>query len=233
LVAGFAQLSNGRGRGAVTSRQLDNGARSRRVREGVAMKRLMWLVAIAAMTGAAAPPKPTLGERKYQSIFPVNTPKSVLEPLQAEAGVWDADVELYVGDPAKQPIRKKGVQVNRLVSGGHAIINDFRYTDGSYEGTGLWGWDAYHNRYSGSWIDSDTHLVRQDVGYYEPATRTFRWEADTLQTDGTTTRLRIVQTFMGDRRRFQIDVMEAPSGVFRKLIVMTFIRRAGGSAGGR
>jgi hypothetical protein len=186
-------------------------------------------LALLAAPAVAADGKPPMseGQRKYNSIFPVNTPASVIEPLKAEAGVWDAEVELYVGDPARQPIRKTGVQTNRLVSGGHAMLNDFRYADGSYQGTGLWGWDAYHNRYSGTWIDGDTHLVRQDIGYYDPATRTFRWEADTLQPDGVTTRLRIVQTFDGDRRRFQLDVMDAATGRFRKLIVMNFTRRAG------
>lgn len=184
----------------------------------------------AAEAASAAPAKPSLttGQRKYNSIFPVNTPKSVLDPLRAEEGVWDADVELYVGPSEKQPIRKTGVQTNRLVSRGNAIINNFRYTDGSYEGTGMWGWDAYHNRYSGSWIDGDTHLVRQDIGYYDPDTRTFRWEADTIQPDGVTTRMRIVQRFMGDRRRFQIDVMDAKTGDYHRLIVMNFTKRAEG-----
>ena len=179
----------------------------------------------SAVAPVPTPPKLTLGQRKYQSIFPVNTPDEVLEPLKAEEGVWDADVELYVGDIAKQPLRKKGVQTNRLVSKGNAMLNEFRYADGSYEGTGLWGWDAYHNRYTGTWIDSDTHLVRQDVGYYDPDTKTFRWEADTMQPDGVTTRMRIMQQFKGDVRTFQIDVMDAKTGEFKKLIFMTFTRR--------
>lgn len=177
---------------------------------------------------APAPRELTQGQRKYNSVFPVNTPKTVLEPLKAEEGVWDAEVELYVGDPAKQPIRKIGVQTNRLMSQGHAMLNEMRYADGSYVGTGLWGWDGYNNRYTGTWIDSSTHLVRQDVGYYDPDTKTFRWEADTLQTDGVTTRMRIVQVFKGDVRTFQIDVMDARTGVYRKLIFMTFTRRKAG-----
>ena len=197
------------------------------------MRKAILIAALLAASGAniamaqqpPAKPAPTAGQRKYNSIFPVNTPKSVLDPLKAEEGVWDADVELYVGPPEKQPIRKKGVQTNRLVSRGHAIINDFRYSDGSYEGTGMWGWDAYHNRYSGSWIDSDTHLVRQDIGYYDPDTRTFRWEADTLQPDGVTTRMRITQRFMDDKRSFQIDLMDAKTGDYKKLIFMTFTKR--------
>ncbi|WP_182911905.1 DUF1579 family protein [Sphingomonas cavernae] len=173
-----------------------------------------------------APPKLSAGQRKYQSIFPVNVPDEVLEPLKAEEGVWDADVELYVGDIAKQPIRKKGVQTNRLASKGNAMLNAFRYDDGSYEGTGMWGWDAYTNRYTGVWIDSDTHLVRHDIGYYDLQSRIFRWEADTMQPDGVTTRMRIVQQFKGDVRTFQIDVMDAKTGLFKKLIYMTFTRRA-------
>ena len=89
----------------------------------------------------------------------------------------------------------------------------------------MWGWNALENRYTGTWIDSDTHLVRHDVGYYDPATSTFRWEADTIQPDGVTTRMRIIQKFMGATRTFQIDLMDAASGDFKKLIFMTFRRR--------
>ena len=82
---------------------------------------------IALLIGAAAavatPAKPDAGKVKYNSIFPVNVPESVLEPIRGEMGVWDADVELYVGDPAKQPIRKKGVQTNRLVSKDRHMLN--------------------------------------------------------------------------------------------------------------
>ena len=174
---------------------------------------------------APAPPKLTQGQRKYNSIFPVNTPDSVLDPLKAEEGVWDGDVELYVGDPAKQPIRKKAVQTNRLVSKGRYMLNEMKYTDGTYEGTGMWGWDAYHNRYTGIWMDGDHYLVRHDIGYYNPDTKTFRWEADTMQPDGVTTRMRMTQVFMGDKRTFQIDVMDAKTGDYKKLIFMTFTKR--------
>lgn len=162
---------------------------------------------------------------KYNSIFPVNTPDVVLDPLREEEGIWDADVELYVGDINRQPIRKTGVQVNRFVSKGRYMLNEFRYTDGSYEGTGLWGWNAQDNRYTGIWMDGDHYLVRNDVGYYDPASKTMRWEADTLQPDGITTRLRIKQHFSGATRIFQMDRMDAETGVFTKLIVMKFTKR--------
>jgi len=178
-----------------------------------------------AANAAPAPPKLSQGQRKYNSIFPVNTPESVLDPLKEEVGVWDADVELYVGDPAKQPIRKKGVQTNHLVSKGRYIINEMKYVDGTYEGTGMWGWDAYHNRYTGVWMDGDHYLVRHDIGYYYPETKTFVWESDTLQEDGVTTRMRITQHFMGDKRTFQMDKMDAKTGEFKKLIFMTFTKR--------
>ncbi|QPQ56026.1 DUF1579 family protein [Allosphingosinicella flava] len=176
---------------------------------------------------AAAPVKPKInqGQIKYNSIFPVNTPDSVLEPMLAEVGTWDADIELYVGDPANQPIRKKGVQTNRMVSSGRYMLNEMKYLDGTYEGTGLWGWDAFTNRYTGVWMDGSHYLVRHDIGYYNPDNHTFRWESDTMQPDGVTTRFRITQQFMGDKRTFQMDTMDAKTGEFRKLIFMTFTKR--------
>jgi hypothetical protein len=182
-------------------------------------------IAAAAPATAAPPPKPDAGKTKYNSIFPVNTADTVMEPIRAEVGTWDADVELYVGDPAKQPIRKTAVQTNRLVSKGRHMLNEFRYTDGSYEGTGMWGWDAYHNRYTGIWMDGDHHLIRNDIGYYDAAKKTLRWEADTLQPDGVTTRMRMTEIFAGATRTFQMDVMDAKTGEYKKLIFMTFRKR--------
>jgi hypothetical protein len=187
------------------------------------------LVAGAASTPSASKPtaaKPDAGKVKYNSIFPTNIPDSTLEPIRGEIGVWDADVELYVGDPAKQPIRKTAVQTNRLVSNGRHMLNEFRYADGSYEGTGMWGWDAYHNRYTGIWMDGDHHLIRHDTGYYDSATKTLRWEADTLQPNGVTTRMRLTEIFAGPTRTFQMDVMDAKTGEYKKLIFMRFRKRA-------
>ena len=185
------------------------------------MKLTMLLLAAAANAGGQ-----DAGTARYRAIFPSAAPAWALDPLKAEEGVWDADVELHVGKPGAPPIRKAGVQTNRRVSGGHAMLNEFRYSDGSYAGTGLWGWDADRRRYTGSWIDSETQLVRHDSGWYDPGSRTMRWDADTLQPDGATTRMRIVQQFEGDRRTFQIDVMDAATGAWRKLIVMTFRKRS-------
>ena len=184
---------------------------------------------LALVAATATPAKPDAGKAKYNSIFPVNVADSVLDPMRGEVGVWDADVELYVGDVEKQPIRKTGTQTNRLVSKGRHILNEFRYTDGSYEGTGMWGWDAYHQRYTGIWMDGDHHLIRHDTGYYDAASKTMRWEADTLQPNGVTTRMRLTEVFAGATRTFQMDIMDAATGEYRKLIFMTFRRRANAS----
>ena len=89
----------------------------------------------------------------------------------------------------------------------------------------MWGWDAYDNRYTGIWMDGDHHLIRHDIGYYDPAKKTMRWEADTLQPDGVATRMRMTEVFNGPIRTFQMDIMDAPGGEYRKLIFMTFRKR--------
>jgi hypothetical protein len=48
-----------------------------------------------------------IGAFRYRSIFPTNTAASLLDPLKAEEGMWDVDVELYFGSAEKQPIRKQ------------------------------------------------------------------------------------------------------------------------------
>jgi len=52
-----------------------------------------------------------------------------------------------------------------------------------------------------------------------------RWEADTIQPDGVTTRMRITEIFEGPTRTFEMDVMDAKTSEYKKLIFMTFRKR--------
>ena len=154
--------------------------------------------------------------------------KPGLEVMAMEAGVWDADITFPSNDPAKPDTKAKGVQVNRLRSGGMWIINEFSVDGTPYEGTGVWGYDRSTGRYSGIWVDNNDQTIRLDDGRWDPATQTMIWSANTADPQGRYTRMLFTEKFEGNIRRFDMVALTRKGEV--PLVRMIFTKRAEGAA---
>ena len=151
-----------------------------------------------------------------------------LEPMAMEAGIWDADITFPSNDPAKPDGKAKGVQVNRLRSGGLWIINEFAVDGTPYEGTGVWGYDRSTGRYSGIWVDNNDQTIRLDDGRWDPATQTMIWSANSADPQGRYTRLLFTEKFEGNVRRFDMVALTRKGEV--PLVRMLFTKRAESAA---
>jgi hypothetical protein len=154
-----------------------------------------------------------------------------LEPMAMEAGVWDADLTFPSNDPAKPDSKAKGVQVNRLRSGGMWIINEFSVDGTPYEGTGVWGFDRSTGRYSGIWVDNNDQTIRFDDGRWDPATQTMTWTANSADPQGRYTRFLVTEKFQGNVRRFDSVALTRKGEV--PLVRILFTKRAEAAAAKR
>ena len=173
-------------------------------------------LAAAALMPAAAPAQ----QPAPAAAAPKEDPMAV---LAMEAGTWDADITFPNAEPGKQ--KAKGVQVNRLRSGGMWIINEFSVDGTPYEGTGIWGYDRASGRYSGIWTDNNDQKIRLDDGRWDPAARTMTWSADVAQPDGRHARYLFTEEFKGDTRLFNMVALTRKGEV--PLVSMVFTRRKG------
>lgn len=154
--------------------------------------------------------------------------KPGLEVMAMEAGIWDADIIFPSNDPAKPDTKAKGVQVNRLRSGGMWIVNEFSVDGTPYEGTGVWGYDRSTGRYSGIWVDNNDQTIRSDDGRWDPATQTMIWSANSADPQGRYSRYLFTEKFEGNVRRFDMVALTRKGEV--PLMRMVFTRRADAAA---
>ena len=143
--------------------------------------------------------------------------------LAMEAGTWDADITFPSNEAGKPDSKAKGVQVNRLRSGGMWIINEFSVEGTPYEGTGIWGFDRTKGRFSGVWVDNNDQQIRADDGRWDAATQTMTWSANMVQPGGAWMRLLFTEKFEGATRRFDMVALTRKGEV--PLVRMVFTRR--------
>jgi hypothetical protein len=184
------------------------------------MSRISIAVA-AAVSGALLAPAAAPAQQPPASSPAAVDPKAV---LGMEAGVWDADITFPATEPGQAPRKAKGVQTNRLRSGGMWIVNELSVEGTPYEGTGVWGYDRVTGRYSGIWVDNNDQQFRTDDGRWDPATQTMTWTADMPQPDGRHMRLLFTEKFEGKVRRFDMVALTRKGEV--PLVSMVFTRRS-------
>lgn len=181
-------------------------------------------IPVAIMIGAAmatfAVPVSAQSNVQMLAVTPL-TAESTKEILAMEAGTWDADITFPSAEPDKR--KAKGVQVNRLRSGGMWIINEFHVDGTPYEGTGIWGFDRTKGRLGGIWVDNNDAQIRMDDGRWDATTKTITWSANMPQPDGTWMRLLFTEKFEGDVRRFDSVALTRKGEV--PLVSIVFKRR--------
>ena len=160
-----------------------------------------------------------------QTASPSLTADAAKEVIAMEAGTWDADITFPSNDPAKPDGKAKGVQVNRLRSGGLWMLNEFAVTGTPYEGTGVWGFDRTTGRFSGIWTDNNDQQIRLDDGRWDPITKTLTWTARMVQPGGGWMVTVATEKFMGDKRSFDMDALSRKGAV--PLVRMMFTKRRG------
>lgn len=143
--------------------------------------------------------------------------------LAMEAGTWDADITFPSNEAGKPDQKAKGVQVNRLRSGGMWMLNEFSVDGTPYEGTGVWGFDRAKGRFSGIWVDNNDQQIRADDGRWDEATKTIIWSANVATPTGAFQRLLFTEKFEGDVRRFDMVALTRKGEV--PLVRMVFKKR--------
>jgi Protein of unknown function (DUF1579) len=177
----------------------------------------MRLVLAAALVGAANP----LTAEAVSSL-PM-TADAARQVIAMEAGTWDADITFPSNDASKPDQKAKGVQVNRLRSGGMWMLNEFAVDGTPYEGTGVWGYDRTTGRFSGIWTDNNDQQIRLDDGRWDSSTQTLTWTAKMVQPGGGWMVTVATEKFMGDKRSFEMAALSRKGAV--PLVRMIFTKR--------
>ena len=168
------------------------------------------LVALGLATSLEAQPAPLDAEAAKRVI-------------SLEAGTWDAEITFPSTEAGKPDSKAKGVQVNRLRSGGLWMLNLFAVEGTTYGGTGVWGFDRTTGRFAGIWTDNNDQQIRLDDGRWDPATQTLTWTAKMIQPEGGWMVTVATEKFTGDTRTFDMVALSRKGAV--PLVRMVFRKR--------
>lgn len=103
--------------------------------------------------------------------MPMPKPGPAHDVLKAEAGMWDAVIEI-IPAPGAPAMKSSGVETNTIGCGGLCLITDFKGTmmDGvPFEGHGVATYDPAKKKYVGSWTDSMSTGLAISEGTWDPA----------------------------------------------------------------
>ena len=93
--------------------------------------------------------------------------------LSAEAGTWDAVVEMAAPDGTT--MRSTGIEEDTLACGGRCLVSAFKgeFMPGmTFEGRGVTTWDGAKKKYVGAWTDSMSSGMSVSDGTYDASTKT-------------------------------------------------------------
>ena len=140
-------------------------------------------------------------------IDAANDQEKPLKPQQLlarNAGTWDCDIKLFLKGPEAPPKNYKGIEDNKLVSGGKFLQTSFKYPMGprrDFEGHSLIGYDPRSKRYVGTWVDTMTSAPSQVSEEYDEASTTLTDHRTVVDGNGNEIKTKHITTWQDDSRK--------------------------------
>ena len=149
-----------------------------------------------------------------QEMPPSPKPGPAHEVLKAEAGTWNAAVEV-VPAPGMAAMKSTGVETNVIGCGGLCLITDFKGTmmpGQTFEGHGVVAYNPAKKKYVGSWTDSMSLGVAMSEATWDPAKKTFTGWMEGPDAAGNVMKSRSVSEHKADGTRVMTMFAPGPDG---------------------
>lgn len=106
--------------------------------------------------------------------LPNPKPGEAHEILAKDAGTWSSEVKMYFQGPTGPASVYKGVETNKVVSGGLYLRSEFTCKMGkrTFEGHSLLGYDPRSKAYVGTWVDNFSTAPSSLKGTYDSKSKT-------------------------------------------------------------
>ena len=134
--------------------------------------------------------------------------------LAGMAGDWTYTIKMWM-DPNGKPQESKGTATRKAVMDGRYFIAehtgkfqmpgpDGKMKDMDFKGMAIEGYDNATKKFVTSWIDNMSTMIMNSEGTYDPATKTFTYNAECQMMPGKTTKIReIIKVVDNDHHTFE------------------------------
>jgi hypothetical protein len=148
------------------------------------------------------------------------------QKLAANAGTWDAAIEMMGPDGKMMP--SKGASVQTMGPGGFWLLDDFVADLGGqpFHGKGATGFDPLKGKYVGTWIDSMSPSLLVLEGDFDASGKVLTMTGTAPGFDGKPAKYRMVTTFV-DAKTMRFEMFVAgEDGKEMKMLSIAYTRRA-------
>lgn len=148
------------------------------------------------------------------------------KPLDAFVGTWDAHVTFWM--PDAPPCESDGVMVNAWILGGRYLEQRYRgeIFGAQFEGRGYFGFNNATKKYEGFWIDTACTNMSNEVGDYDPPTRTFTMDAPFINpADGSSGSKRTLIKVISADEHTMDTFAPGPDGKLSKMMAIHYKRK--------
>lgn len=130
------------------------------------------------------------------------------------AGTWTYTIKMWM-DPTGKPSESKGTATRKAVMDGRYFIGDFtgkmqmpgpdgKMKDMNFKGMSIEGYDNAKKKFVSSWIDNMSTMIMMSEGTYDPATKTFAYNAECEMMPGKMTKIReVIKVVDKDHHTFE------------------------------
>ena len=133
------------------------------------------------------------------------------------AGNWNYTVKMWMdpSNPKAKPQESKGTSTRKAVMDGRYYVAehsgkfqmpgpDGKMQDMNFKGMALEGYDNAKKKFVSAWIDNMSTMVMYSEGTYDPATKSFTYNADCEMMPGKTTKIReVIKVVDKDHHTFE------------------------------
>ena len=101
--------------------------------------------------------------------------------LQALAGVFDAEVKMYLA-PGDKPNVSKGTMTRTMILNGHYLQEAYEgeFFGSPFKGLGTIGFDQTQGKYVATWIDTMSTGIGNQVGTYDATKKVYTFTGEEL-----------------------------------------------------
>ena len=165
-----------------------------------------------------------MAELEMETCIRAGTPGDAHRKLEPFAGTWKARVRHWP-QPGAEPDVSTGVMNNTWVLGHRFLHQDYRGDDGTFEGSGYWGFNNVTGRYEGLWVDSMSTGMMTDSGDCDGAGKVWEMVGESeFPTAGNKMTKRSVITVHGPDRHTMEMYFSGPDGAEFKAMEIEYTR---------
>ncbi|MEN8153570.1 MAG: DUF1579 domain-containing protein [Acidobacteriota bacterium] len=194
------------------------------------MKKTIILLTIATLilTFTLFSQEQTADEKKMmEKYMELATPGKNHKYLEYFTGDWDAYSKMWM-KPGEKPMESKGFQSGKMILGGRYLWSKMvgQSIGGEFTGISITGYDNFHKKFKGNWIDSmgtgmyladgkldATGKIRTDIGLWDD------------YVTGGKSKVKMVTTIINKDKFFFEMYMGMPDGKEFKSLEITYTRK--------